>query len=538
MATYLECIQLPSIPRGHWKDISNHTKFIIYLGNKLDYTKPEDWYKISTNAIKEFGGSGFIGKYYEGSAIQIVKAVFPDYDYKDWLFTYAPQGYWTNINNVKLYMTWLYEKKGFTNMEDWYKLRESDLFQYSGRGLYARYNCTILYILQAVYPDYEWFPWLFTITPNGIWSDVANHTKYMNWLGKKIGILKLDDWYKYSANIVMENYGTGLISNKYGGSFSKLLKVAYPDYEFILYKFNQAPWGYWNDSNNINNYLTDLYKHKGFTNTSDWYSITYKDFLDFYGNGLLDRYSSCYKKVLMEHIDYEWDETKFVKAGYSMKACDFLDRLSIAISIKISHKLNDKEHKVSGTNYYADGYIAKYNNRQIIVEYNGCCYHGCPTCYPNSSTKTFFSNKTYKECLDYTIRRKESIQALGIIVISIWEHEDLPTLDLKEWFETQVSEFIPIIEVSISDHNSFILPTRNRIEYRCDLCNYTAFLPSNLTKHLKTNSHIEKAKKKKEEIHIKNKIKKCMLCSYETKWKSNLNRHMKVTHPIDTITHE
>lgn len=462
MATYLESINLQSIPKGHWgKDkkpnISNHKIFYTHLGIKLGYTKPEDWYNISKNHIKDFGGAGFLGVYYEGSAIQFVKSMNTEYEYKDWLFSgQVPQGYWNDVKNVRLYLEWLYNIMGFTSDECWYKLRQDDLFKNHGRGLYSKYNCSILSILNSAYPDMEWLPWLFAITTNGTWNDIDNHKKYILWLADKLGISTPEGWYIYGAKIIEENRGSGLINNNYKGSINKLLKVAYPDFDFIMYKFNQSPNGYWNDSNNIKNYLEDLFKHKRFTEITDWYSITYQDFLDFYGNGLLDRYGSCYKKLLMDNIEYDWDDKEFVKAGYSKKGCNFLDRLSIAISMQISHKLNTGEHKIDGTKYRADGYL-DYNGRCVIIEYNGCCYHGCSKCYPNDCEKTFFSSKTYKECRDYTDKRKLDIQSKGYIVIDIWECEDLPSLDLKSWFENKIILYIPLINIAKDISDNFIL---------------------------------------------------------------------------------
>ena len=447
MATYLECINLKKIPKGHWgKDnlanISNHKIFYKYLGIKLGYTRPEDWYNISQNVIKDFGGC-FLNLYYEGSVIRFVKAMNTEYDYKEWLFrTKTSNGYWNHVKNVKIYLEWLYLILGYTKDEDWYKLRQDDLFKYHGRGLYMNYNGCILSILKSAYPDKEWLPWLFTITTHGTWDDIDNHKKYILWLANKLGIKSPDEWYKYDYNIIEKNKGDSLINKHYGGSISKLLKIGYPDFDFIMYRFNQSPNGYWNDINNRKTYLEDLFKHKKFTKTHDWYSITKEDFLNFHGSGLLRRYDYSYKKLLIDNIEYAWEDKEFIKVGYSKKACNFLNRLSLAISIEISHKLNTGEHKIEYTKYRADGYISDYKGKSIIIEYNGCAFHGCSKCYPNDSKKTFFSNKTYKECLDYTNKRKLDIQSKGNIIIDIWECDDIPSLDLKYWFENKISVYI------------------------------------------------------------------------------------------------
>lgn len=500
MNSYLECINLQSIPKGYWgKDkqpnISNHKNFYNHLGVKLGYTKPEDWYKISQKKIKDFGGAGFLGVYYEGSAIQFVKAMNKDYKYKDWLFNMVPQAYWNDVKNVKEYIEWLYNILEYKSLEDWYSVKQDDFRNNNGMGLQSKYNCILINILKDAYSDYEWLPWKFDKT-NKFWGNIDNQRKFVKYVEEKENINKPEDWYTHTGTTIIKHDGVSLLNRC---SFISLISIIYPNYEFITYKFKQSPHGYWNDSNNRKNYLKDLFNHKGFTEITDWYSITYQDFLDFYGSGLIDKYGSCYKKILMENIEYEWDEKEFTKGGYSKKACNFLDRLSKAISMQISHKLNTGEHKIDHSNYSADGYIADYNGKRIIIEYNGCCYHGCPKCYPNDCEKTFFSSKTYKECLDYTDKRKLDIQSKGYIYIDIWECDDIPSLDLKCWFEKNISVYVPIAIIPQSVSDTFILQ------------------PS-------TQKYNKNTGKK---IVIKREIK-CPVCDYKSC--QNINRHIKIKH--------
>lgn len=45
----------------------------------------------------------------------------------------------------------------------------------------------------------------------------------------------------------------------------------------------------------------------------------------------------------------------------------------------VRHVDNGSEFVIPGTRYKADGYCEDNNT---IYEFNGCFYHGCPTCYP------------------------------------------------------------------------------------------------------------------------------------------------------------
>jgi hypothetical protein len=45
-------------------------------------------------------------------------------------------------------------------------------------------------VLQKVYPDTDWKPWLFRNTPIGYWEIESNRTNYFEWLSNKFQILR------------------------------------------------------------------------------------------------------------------------------------------------------------------------------------------------------------------------------------------------------------------------------------------------------------------------------------------------------------
>jgi hypothetical protein len=53
-------------PYGFWKDIKNQKIFLDNLANKLNITKPEDWYSVKVETVLREGGY-FVLSYYQGS---------------------------------------------------------------------------------------------------------------------------------------------------------------------------------------------------------------------------------------------------------------------------------------------------------------------------------------------------------------------------------------------------------------------------------------------------------------------------------------
>jgi hypothetical protein len=438
------------VPHGHWskKDENNNfvnrIRFIELLGKKLGYNNVEDWYKVKQKDAYDFGGGGLLVKYYDGSITQLLQESFPNEWFIPWLFTNSPQGYWNSIENVELYIDWLAEKKQYNNLEDLYNLRTDDFKSNSGMGIISKFNNTIQTILETVYPEKTWLPFLFTIATMGSQKDRTTHIVYLKWLEEKLGITSPEQWYdKCNKPLFDINKGNGLIANCYNGSPTLFIYTMYPYYPWKWYKFTQSPHGSWDDKDKIIEWFNDLLKHYNITNLEDVYTLNRTDILNFYGNGGIDRHKG-YINLIVNNISYNWDKIKFVKNGYSKKSVNFLDRLSKIIDKPIQHKLNSQDGEKKLGRIAVDGYISLENAKNIpgltsiagdiVIEYNGCCYHGCPICYTNRSEKTWFSGKSYQFHYDYTEKRKQKLIASGHKVIEIWECEDIPSHDLYMWF--------------------------------------------------------------------------------------------------------
>jgi hypothetical protein len=101
---------------------------------------------------------------------------------------------------------------------------------------------------------------------------------------------------------------------------------------------------------------------------------------------------------------------------------EWLTLLENTLFIKIngSHHPLEKQFIVPSTRFKTDGYCSLYN---IIFEFNGCWYHGCPHCFPEQNDINSRTKKSYKDLLDKTNKRKHILKELGYIVVEIWECE-------------------------------------------------------------------------------------------------------------------
>ena len=90
----------------------------------------------------------------------------------------------------------------------------------------------------------------------GFWDSKVSHKLYMLILRVKLEFYTMESLYKITQNDFSTNYG-GLLCKKYNGSH-KLLKYIYPEYEWLFWKFGQAPSNSWDSQENQVKYITWL----------------------------------------------------------------------------------------------------------------------------------------------------------------------------------------------------------------------------------------------------------------------------------------
>ena len=60
------------------------------------------------------------------------------------------------------------------------------------------YDYSLYKILSQVYPEYNWLPWRFDLD---FWKDMSDSTMFVEWVGKKLGIKELSDWYNVNIEV-------------------------------------------------------------------------------------------------------------------------------------------------------------------------------------------------------------------------------------------------------------------------------------------------------------------------------------------------
>ncbi len=295
-------------PKHFWSGLDNRSQYLKWLGERLGFETPDDWYRLSYDDLAENHGHNLLLKY-SASPCCVIKASFPEHDWLEWRFSRAPLGFWDDAGNRQRYLEWLKERLGFEKTEDWYTLTHDILQQNHGGGISAAYGCRVSDLVKDNFPGYDWHEWLFNTTPSGFWDDVTNQRRYLEWLGRKLGCEKPEDWYQVRAAAFFANRGGPLVK-RYNHSYVNMLSSCFPEFEWLEWRFNKRPIGAWGDPANRRGAIDWLGEQLGYDDPDDWYLITARDFLDHGLGGLLSRYNgspiAAVTDVLTEHDWKEW----------------------------------------------------------------------------------------------------------------------------------------------------------------------------------------------------------------------------------------
>jgi very-short-patch-repair endonuclease len=319
--TYLQYIGVRNrCPDGHWNDFENHKKFADFIAKKEGYHNDDDLYNITASIIKNYGGAGLLVLKYKGQTLPFLEAIFPQKTWYPWLFHTSIKGWCNEKKYVKLYLEWLKERLGWKDRRDYYKITQPIIKNNHGEGLLIYYKCSPLSLLKdGLDPpegDEEWYPWLFTSTPNNYWDDFENHKKLAKWLFKKLGFTRMEDWYSVDQNTFRNNSCSGLILNRkhYNSSHIAFLNKVYEG-EFVFHDwlFKQTRQNCWKDFENRLKWMSWFREQAGYNTIEDFYQIVRDDIKRFRGGGLMNHYYKCdyIKMIIQLNPHLEFDKSKF-----------------------------------------------------------------------------------------------------------------------------------------------------------------------------------------------------------------------------------
>jgi len=430
---------LPNPVGGYWGNQENVRLWLTNLMLKKEWVTIDELHGMQQSDFITGEGSGLL-QHYDGTYLKVLQFAYPEHIWDVRRFNYMPNGYWNNIENCRKAMQSLREKKKWETIDSLYDLQISDFIDNNLGGLLGKYDGTIVKVLSAIYPEIIWYPFLFKRSGNNWFLDETNRITAFKWFEHELKITDPIQWYDMcSSKLFLDSPVCGLM-DYYHNSPTQLVASIYPELKW--YMFKRAERESWNNKEKINEWFKDLLKFHSITNMENVYNLTNNDVILFSGHGGV---KFGLVNIITTNIDYPWDITKFMNHGFSKASCRFMDKLSKAINKNIQHKLNGGEKLIPGTKFKADGFIEELNT---VIEYHGCLFHGCKSCFTERSKTPWFSKgNTYEQLYEKTLKRTNTLICLGYKVVEMWECEECAVENLCEWFESKV----PVLNASGSN---------------------------------------------------------------------------------------
>lgn len=215
-------------PRKFWMDEKNIIDYGKWIEEKFDISSPDGWYNLYGQCLQD--NSCYISLY------KITKIMYPNYDFKPWLFKDSPSNIWKSVETRKDYFNWVSKKLGVQSPEDWYQITGKDLRKYNSGRLLNYYEGSFFQFLKA-HNDYNFIPWLFKMVPSKFWNDIKNHRMYGEWFMNVMNIDVKEKWYSITQDDFSDNAGGSLLGMYYGGSPENFVSANFPEFELDITKF-------------------------------------------------------------------------------------------------------------------------------------------------------------------------------------------------------------------------------------------------------------------------------------------------------------
>jgi hypothetical protein len=185
-------------PPHYWEDAAHRRKYILWFESQFNIQSPEQWYKITHDNLKENFGAGIL-THYNHSMLKLVQEAYPDFHWLPWRFEFSH--FLRKPSNQRIYFDWIAEKLGIEEQSEWYNVSPHVLEHHGARLLLQQYHHNLAQVLQSVYPEYDWYPWLFLRAPTNYWISLENQRKFCDWLAVQLGIETPEDWYGAARSV-------------------------------------------------------------------------------------------------------------------------------------------------------------------------------------------------------------------------------------------------------------------------------------------------------------------------------------------------
>ena len=238
--------------RAKWKnDVEAQRAAIRFLVERV--LKLDDVTKLNGNGFDSNRLGGLFAIYFNNSPYAAVSFAFPERGIQPWEMERVPTRYWDSKEHRSAAILRFEQKLGKKPEElIWEDFKENSL------GSILR-TCTLYELVRDAHPDHDIKQWEMQMVSPRFWLDRENVKSAVQWLMIRTGKNPLE----LEERDFTRNSLGGLIIGAFGGSPTKVVKFAYPDFEIDTTLIHQVPKGYWDSKENVKKAVSRLLKITG-----------------------------------------------------------------------------------------------------------------------------------------------------------------------------------------------------------------------------------------------------------------------------------
>ena len=256
-----------------------HT-FLSKIKEKYNLNTPEDWNTITREQLISNGGRTFL-KNFSMFEIKCIACPEGKSTFKN---PSQATGYWEKQENIDKFLSKIKQKYNLNTPDDWNSITIAQIKSNGGSSLFTHYS---IYELKCMACPEGKSSFTNQNQSPGYWEKQENIQNFLAEIKEKYNLNTPDDWNSITREYIQSNGGSSLL-HKY--SLYELKCMACPEGKSSFSNPKHSP-GYWENKENILQFLSKIKQMYNINTIEDWNSITTTQIQANGGSSLLLKYS-------------------------------------------------------------------------------------------------------------------------------------------------------------------------------------------------------------------------------------------------------
>ena len=343
---------------NYWDNKENIILFLQELQKKLNLNNLHDWNSVSKKQIIQHGGIKLFDKF---SLNELKSIGFPDGKLYFNTIQKSYQ-YWDKLENVYDFLNQIKEKLNLKTPEDWNLLTNKQIQSMGGYKLLHQYSLFDLKSLGCPNGKLIFENSNKTPKPAGYWENQDHVLQFLNELKENLNLQSPEDWNLITQKQIKSFGGSSLLS-KY--SMFDLKCLGCPNGKHI-FDSEYKPVGYWNEEQNIKEFLDELKEKLNLNTVKDWSRVSKHQIISQGGRGLTLKFP-LHEIIQMNHNDFVKPMERASKRSSQRWLFLQIQKLFPGEEI-VEDYFHDQISRENGFSVQFDIFLVK---RNIAIEYHG-----------------------------------------------------------------------------------------------------------------------------------------------------------------------